>query len=282
MKFRFYFFKESNRLYDRTELHNYLEAQPFITFIQDGNIKIARYHNTQINMSAQFVFSNKSIVPDIQRVSPCFLDMNIYVEFDVLNNNFKVSKIIDIIDVICRKFDFLVYNEYFEDVMPFKRQLLIKAFEMVKLAYKKKYEEEFIQYSRIDKERLESVYEFLEAKDNLEVSEMYNILHYCFLKTNDSRNVFVGIDLDLSQPFILPPSAQLVRIPTDDGCAIISYQDFKKKIAKYLGLVNARLPEVFRVEEKYFKKVKKVILKTKFDTVKVPLYEVNFNNVLDV
>ena len=282
MKFRFYLFKESNRVYDRSELITYLEAQPFMSLVSDGGVKIARYHNTQINMDAQFVLNTKSIVPDIQRLNPKYLDLNIYVEFDVLNNTYKVNKIVDLIENICKRFDFCVYNEYFEDVQPFKRALLIKAFELVKNGYKRKYEEEFLNYSRLDKERLDGVYEFLELKDNFEGLEEYNILHYCFLRLKESRNVYVTFDLDLSQPFIMPPHAQLVRICTENGVSIISYEDLKKKIYKYLKLVDAKLYDVFMVEAKHFKKVKKIILKSKFDTVKVNLKEVEFNSVLDI
>ena len=150
MKFRYYFFKEGTRVYDIAELLTYLEAQPYMRLHQEGAIKVAKYHNTVINMDADFIFNTKSIVSNIQRLDPKYLDLNIYVEFDVLNNTYKVSKIVDMIEVICKRFGFSVYNEYFEDVSPFKRSLLINAFELVKVGYKKKYEEEFMNYSRLD------------------------------------------------------------------------------------------------------------------------------------
>ena len=61
-----------------------------------------------------------------------------------------------------------------------------------------------------------------------------------------------------------------------------SVNDLKKKIDKYLGLVDARLYDVLMVDEKSFKKARKIILKTKFDEVKVALKEVPFAQVLDL
>ena len=282
MKFRYYFFKEGTRVYDKAELLTYLEAQPYVRLLQEGAIKVAKYHNTILNMDADFIFNTKSIVPNIQRLDPKYLDLNIYVEFDVLNNTYKVSKIVDIIEVICKRFGFSVYNEYFEDVSPFKRSLLINAFELVKVGYKKKYEEEFMNYSRLDKESLTSIYSFLEVREQIQNVDGYDFLNYVFLKENESRRVYVGVDLDLKSPFIIPPCVKLVRIDTGERRIIIAYEDLKKKIAKYLGLVDARLYDVLMVDEKYFKKARKIILKSKFDEVKVALKEVPFAQVLDL
>ena len=63
---------------------------------------------------------------------------------------------------------------------------------------------------------------------------------------------------------------------------VLSNPDLKKKIDKYLGLVDARLYDVLMVDEKSFKKARKIILKTKFDEVKVALKEVPFAQVLDL
>lgn len=282
MKFRYYFFKEGTRVYDKAELLTYLEAQPYMRLLQEGAIKVAKYHNTVINMDADFIFNTKSIVSNIQRLDPKYLDLNIYVEFDVLNNTYKVSKIVDMIEVICKRFGFSVYNEYFEDVSPFKRSLLINAFELVKVGYKKKYEEEFMNYSRLDKESLASIYSFLEIKDQIQNLDGYDFLNYVFFKENESRRVYVGVDMDLKKPFVIPPCVKLVRIDTDTSRIIVSYEDLKKKIDKYLGLVDARLYDVLMVDEKSFKKARKIILKTKFDEVKVALKEVPFAQVLDL
>lgn len=282
MKFRYYFFKEQDRVYDKAELLTYLEEQNFMTLHQDGAIKVAKYHNTVIGMDATFILNTKSIVPNIQRLNPAYLDLNLYVEFDVVNNTYKVGKIVDMIEVICRRFNFCVYNEYFEDVLPFKRSLLLGAFDLVKKAYKKKYEEEFMNYSKLPSQSLESIYRFLEIKDELVDVDDYQILDYLFLREKDSRRAYVGADLKLEKPFIIPPSVQLVRIKDGNEFKLVSLQDLKRKIQKYLTLVDSRLIDVYMVEARHFKAVKKIVSKLKLDEVKVPLKEVPFDSVLDL
>lgn len=282
MKFRFYFFKEHDRNYDRAELLTYLEAQPYMTLFQEGAIKRAVYDNTVLDMHAEFVFNTKSITPDIQRLNPAFLDLNIYVEFDVLNNTYKVSKIIDMVEVICHRFGFAVYNEYFEDVSAFKRSLLTKTFELVKDGYKKKFEEEFMNYAKLSKQTLDDIYTFLELKEHIHGLENYLIPKYVFLREPSTRSAYVAIDLPLDKPFIIPPCVQLIRMETEDGIRIVSASDLKKKISKYLTLVDARIDDLHMVPEKYFKKIKRIISKLRLDAVKVEIKEVPFNLVYDL
>ncbi len=284
MMFRYYFFKEGTRVYDKAELLTYLEAQPFMTLKNDGPIKKAYYNNTVLDFNALFVLNTKSVIERIERLDPKYLDLNIYVEFEVLNNTYKVEKIIDMVEIICRRFGFAVYNEYFENVTPFKRNVLIRAFEVVKDAYKKKYEEEFLTYSRLSKDTLKSIYSFLEIKEQLDDLNDYKILDYIFLKEKDTRSAYVCIDATVDGPFIIPPAAKLVKIKAknDRGYIYISYQDFFKKISKYLTLVDSRLYDVFMVDEKNYKKVKKIITKTKFDEVVVYLEKIELSNVMDI
>lgn len=282
MKFRYYFFKEGNRIYDKAELLTYLEAQPYMTIINNENQKKAYYHNTAIDFDATFVLGNKSIVQDLHKLNPKYLDLNIYVEFEVLNNTFKVNRLIDIIEVMCKRFDFVVYNEYFEDVSQFKRSMLIKAFDMVKEGYKKKYEEEFVNYSKLDKESLEQIYLFLEIKDQIDNVEGYEILPYTFLKEKSSRKVYVCINILEDGPFIIPPCAQLVHFRNINGEKTISYKDFNKKVSKYMTIVDSRLYDVMMVPDKNIRKVRKILNKTKFDTIKVEMESIPFNKVLDL
>jgi hypothetical protein len=282
MKFRYYFFKENTRTYDKAELLTYLEAQPYVTLKTDGDIKKAYYNNTVLNFNALLVINNKSIVPNIDRLDPKYLDLKIYCEFDVLTNTYLVDRFIDMIEVICKRFDFCVYNEYFEGVSQFKRSLMIHAFEVVKQGYKNKYEEEFVNYSRLDKKSLNKIYAFEEIKQSLNEEDEGKILPYVYFKEKGSRNVYVGLLIDSDAPFILPPCAELIKLKRDDDYIIISYQDFYKKVSKYLEIVDSNLYDVLKVKEKNMRKVRKLLIKTKFDFVKVPMEEVDFNKILDL
>ena len=77
MIFRYYFLKEGSRVYDKSELITYLQAQPYVKFLDDGVIKKAIYHNTVLNFEATFVFNNKSIINRIEKLDPKYLDLNL-------------------------------------------------------------------------------------------------------------------------------------------------------------------------------------------------------------
>ena len=283
MIFRYYFLKEGNRVYDKSELITFLKANQYIHLEDEGMIKKAIYHNPNLKLDATFVFNNKSIIERIERLNPKYLDLNIYVEIPVLTNTYKVNRIIDIIQDICFRFDFAVYNEYFEDVSRFDRSLLVSVFNLVKKAYKKKFEDEFVQYSKLSADTLNNVYAFLEAKDQLEEDTQLEALNYLFLRESDTRNAYPCLDLNFDKGFIIPPGCKLVRYKKDDTYIVISYEEFLRKIGKFCkNISNLSSLNVLAVEDKYVRKINKILTKTNFDKVVVPLNVVQLDQILDL
>ncbi|MCR5786439.1 MAG: hypothetical protein K6G28_01900 [Acholeplasmatales bacterium] len=283
MIFRYYFLKEGNRVYDKSELITFLKANPYIRLEDEGMIKKAIYHNPNLKLDATFVFNNKSIIERIERLNPKYLDLNIYVEIPVLTNTYKVNRIIDIIQEICFRFDFAVYNEYFEDVSKFDRSLLVSVFNLVKKAYKKRYEDEFVAYSKINPDLLDNIYAFLDNKAQIETETDLKALNYVFLRENDTRNAYTCLDLTFDQGFLIPPACKLARYIKDGKYVVISYEELIKKIGKYCkNVTNLSSLNVLAVEDKYVRKINKVLTKTNFDKVIVPLSEVELDQILDL
>ena len=288
MIFRYYFLKEGSRVYDKSELITYLQAQPYVKFLDDGVIKKAIYHNTVLNFEATFVFNNKSIINRIEKLDPKYLDLNLYVEFNLLNNTFKVNRLIDIIQEICQRFNFAVYNEFFEDVSPFDRSLMINVFNVCKNAYKKKSEDdsynEFTNYSKLSRDSFDQIYSFLEVKESLESSSDYKALDYVFLRERETRNAYVAINLtNLNEGCIIPPGVKLVQYVQDGERIVISYDELLKKISKFLTNISSNGNyNILLLQDKYVKKVKKVLTKSKFARAVVELNEVALDNILDL
>ena len=283
MIFRYYFLKEGTRVYDRAEFVTYLTAQHYITFDDEGSIKKAYYHNPVLNFDATFVMSNRSIIDRIERLNPKYLDVNLYVEFDVLSSTYKVNRLVDSIKELCEKFDFAVYNEYFEDVSKFDRSLLINDFNLVKNAYKKKYDDDFVNIKRLSQDSLEKVYGYLENKDQIENDYKAKSLEYEFLGEEATRNAYVCLNLDLSNGTIIPPGCKLVKIQSEDGYFITSFDEVYKKIGKFFESVTSTLPfNVLIVKEKYIRKINKILTKTNFNKVMVPLNGIELSKILDL
>ena len=284
MLFAFYFLKEGTRVFDRTELLTYFQANPNITMSKRGDDRIYHYHHPVLGFDADFILTSKSVVPHLERLNPKFYDVNFKVEFDILLPSYSVDMLLDISEEISKMFKFAVYNESYEDVIPFRKNILAKTFEHWKNAYKNKHEDDVAKYSRIDSTSLSEIYNYILRKPKLEVlldKDKIQISDYFFLRTEKSRTAFICMQWDGSSPFILPP-----------GVDIFYYQDNKHN--KYIALAElvGRAEKLFKsidgygtlkmIDGKNVGKLKKIITKTKFAPLTVELREIKLTNILDV
>ncbi len=281
--FKFYFLKQGTRVFDRIELITLLSNYKYIDMNDDGIIKRAKYHNPILNFDACFVLSNKCNIENINQLNPKYLDTNFYVEFDLLTNTYKISRLLDLVKEICHKFDFSIYNEMFEDVHEFDKSMCINAFKMAKNVYQTKYEDEFVGKPKMSLDLFDKVYSFLEIKNQVEETEENHSMNYIFLKEDTTRSTYLGIDFNLSDGTIIPPGAQLIKIHTSsDEYYIASFDQVYKKISKYCETVYTTLPyNILYIPDKNIRKINKILTKIVFDRTLVPLYEVEFDSILD-
>ena len=71
MKFKYYFFKENTRNFDRADLLEYLNETKYITLDMETREaeKIAYYNNEDISLKAQFIIAEKSTISS-EKISP--------------------------------------------------------------------------------------------------------------------------------------------------------------------------------------------------------------------
>ena len=284
MDFRLYFLKEDTRIYDKSDMITYFQANPNIVMENQNDNRIFTFHHPILNFEARFIMTTKSCVPYLERLNPKYLDVNFMVEFNVLLPTYCVELIIDIIEEIVKKFKFYVYNQAFEDVIPFRRAILIKTFDSWKRAYKDNHEEEIAQYNRLDPQQISLVYGYLLRRSKLEIlleNEKVDITNYIFYHTEKSRTAFVGIKWDGHSPFILPPAVDVLYL--DDG-----------KVSKYISMseVQTKAEGLFKpidgygiikkIDAKNVKKLHKILTKDNLSRLNTMLYLLSMDKILDV
>ena len=82
MKYELFFFKENNRYLDLDELFSFFNYCPYITVVPNGDEVEAKYYNPAIDLKASFFLTKVSKVPDIYRLDPKYLDLDIYLSID--------------------------------------------------------------------------------------------------------------------------------------------------------------------------------------------------------
>lgn len=283
MRFRFYFFKEGSRVFDKADLFEFLNNHENINVDFNRVEKVAYYHNNKLDFDAEIILGEKSVVPNLHNLSPNFLDLNIRLEVKLLMPSYKLDKILDVIEVMCKRYSFLVYNETFEDVRPFKRSTMIKAYELIKQAYKEKNEEEFMGYHKLERSVLDQVYLYIENRDLLiEDSKNFHALNYRFYKKPGSRSAFVAVEWDGNGPFIMPSNASLFIYKDENETKVIAFKELFSKIGKYLNMIDTSIYGIYESNPKEIKKIKKILTKSKFTKLQVELLEVKLESILDL
>ncbi len=286
MLFRYYFFKEGSRNYEVVDLLSYFKANPYISVIPKSEYTtVARYHNTILDFKADFILSNKSIVYGIERLNPAYIDTCLYVEFDVLSPTYDVELVINICEDICKMFNFYIYSDPFEDVCSFKKNLMIRAFEVVKRAYKQKEPKTVAEYHKAEPEVLTLVYDYLLQKNILEdllEEDKINVPKIKFYAVEGKRKVYTSIDVSADVPFVFPTFVDMIHVLTSNGYIFISAEEFMQKTKKYFRHIESSTNNLKYVTSKEMKKIAKILTKYSFSPLILELQEVEFKKVLDI
>lgn len=284
MNLCFYFFKENLRFYDKADVLAFFEAIPEITITNVNEEYHLIYDNKVLNYKAKFIIGNKSVVPNIQTLNPAFYDINIRLELSLMLPIYKANLLFKICGELCQRFNFFIYNELYEDVSPFRINMLVQAYTKIKQAYKMKYEEEFMQYYKCNANILETVYDYTINKDVI-VSKIQDEnlvgLDYVFLGEKGNRNIKLGVRYDGFSPFVLPAYLDYI-IYLDKEVRFIKADEFINKCSKLLKVADTNVFGVTYTVQKDIKKLQKILEKSKFTLVTTPFVEVDEQKILDI
>ncbi|MBU1140900.1 MAG: hypothetical protein KKG64_00090, partial [Firmicutes bacterium] len=123
-QFNIHFFKEKSRKIDLELLIAFFEEIEGIKVEMDEKSVRFNYLHPRLPFEARFLITPKSQVPDIYRLSPKFLDLNFHLEMPILTPDYVAKHLFDLVKKVSERFDFHIYNEMFEDVLPFKMDVL--------------------------------------------------------------------------------------------------------------------------------------------------------------
>ncbi len=286
MLFRYYFFKEGTRRYDVADLISYFNANPYIDILNKNEAeKVAHYYNPTLDFSFDFIIASKSSVPNIERLDPRYVEVNLKVEFNVLLPTYNVELILNICEDITKMFNFYVYNEVFEDVSPFKRSLMLKAFEIVKLAYKNKYPQEIANYYRLDKENLNKVYDYLQQSSIIsDLLKVDNVIvpKIAFYAVDGKRKIYTAIEINPIEPFVFPLFVDMVHINNEEMDMFISSEELYSQTKKLFHPIESSISSLFYTTPREIKKINKILTKVNFSPLILELKKVDFSKVLDI
>lgn len=282
----YYFFKKGSREYDQSELLAFLTDIKYMSFSVVNRQRQVKYYNSDLDFEAYFIFGSKSKIPNLLvDLNPLYLDTNFYVKFDSIQSTFKVKLLLDIIEIMCRKFNFRIYTTNYKDVCPFNGKMALAAFLRTKTNYKTAHAEQIASYAVVDSSRLQVMYNYLLSCDNISFSlkdERYKFLRYRFYKHPGTRKPYIACILDFSCPIIIPPLINTIALELEGRLLFFDYYKVFKKISKYINLDDYDSRDYGYVNRKSLLKLRKALLKQKQAIIEISAEEIPLNKILDI
>ena len=284
MKYELFFFKENNRYLDVDELFTFFNYCPFISIDTTKDEVEAKYYNPAIELEAVFHLTKVSKVPDIYRLDPKYLDLDIYLSIDPMMPLYKVSIIMDLVSDLCQKFSFFTYNIFFENVCAFKKELIMKTYEMFRSAYRDKFPMEYTALNCIPKEKSNDLFKYLYERHDLETyyqTDDYFFPIPYFVKSNSSGKISLAVTLLDDKFFVFPPHCDLVFYQNGEYMKIIYLDELLSVIEKYTYDLPGFVHHTKVLDKNGKKKLKKIINKTKFTEINESFSNIDLETIID-
>ncbi len=207
MLFKIYFFKKKNRNLDVDSIllffENYQDKIKMKS--NDSEFKI-EYYDENLHNKANFVISKRSVIPNIFKINPEYLDINFRVEFDATTNFYNAEKIFNIVIKLTKNFDYYIYNDIFDNVMQPSFDLLMAAYQRYKVIAKKRVS--INEYHFIDSIMLYDMFKYLDERKELERYYRKDEI-ICkearFLIDEDTKEFLYAIEWEEGEGIIFPP-----------------------------------------------------------------------------
>lgn len=285
--FILHFFKERNRFVDHERLFSFLEnfQEISIRYTEEeaSEFKI-EYRHDVLEIKADFILSRKSAVRNIHKINPLYLDVNFRVEIPTLTPAFSASIVLDVVDKLCKEFGFLVYNDLFEDALPFRREVIEKVFQINKQKFKDQFSYKMPDYYYYSPSKLTDCLKYV--NEQYELHRFYKeqdiyVPHYYIVKDEEDK-VHFTIEWTENTKTIFPPHIDYIYYRQGLETTLLPYDEVMAKIEKYTTNVPGFIEHTKVVEPKMLKRITKAIKKAKFTAVKGPLFRIELTQVIDI
>lgn len=283
-QFYLHFFKEKSRTIDMEQVVEHFEAEEGYEIEMDDKSVRFLYSQPNLGYVCAFYITRKSQVPNIQRVSPKYLEVNFHLEIPILSPNYFVKQVIQQVKKICDKFNLYVLSEMFNDVLEFNSDRIFRVYQMVKKAYLEKYPEEYDKYYFFREEKLNGILRYTDELVSLQsyYDDLDTIVpKYHYIK-DEENNPYLAVEWKENTLSVFPPYVDyLLFRESDDMVKVIDYNEFLKKTDKILLDVPGFLQGTKVISKKAGKKVSKIGKKHKFSPVTKSFTRYHLHQILD-
>lgn len=285
--FKLHFFKEKTRELDYEKIFSFFQDIPEATVLpaseDDLEVKIL-YRLPVVNLEAYFIISKKSTVQEIYKLSPQFLDVNFRFELSILTPNFNANLIFEVVERLVKTFNFYYFNSLLEDVMPYKKEVVLRTFEIAKLDFKEKHQYELGDYYYYPESKLKDclkyVYEQYELHRFYKEQEVI-VPNYKIVK-DENEQIYFTIEWRENTKILFPPHIRYIYYYYGNEFKILPYDEVMAKLERFTISVPGFIENTKVIDVKNIKKVHKIVKKLKVTPITLSFKKVQLENIIDI
>lgn len=286
-KFVLHFFKEKKRDFDYERLLSFFEdvAETSVpdNMDQSNEFRI-EYRHPVLKSKADFIISRKTAVKEIYKLDPQYLDVNFRLEVPLLMSNFSANMIFQIVKDLSKEFNFYCYNELFEDVLPFRLEVIMRVYEISKQHFKDKFGYLLDGYYYYPEQKLNDCLKYINEQYDLHryYKEQNVIVPNYHVVVDDTDKVHFTMEWKENTRVVFPPHIDYIYYRYGLDTKILPFDEVMAKIAKFTENVPGFIENTKVIEAKKGKKIDKLLKKTKFTTIKSTLMRIDLERVVDI
>lgn len=266
-QFILHFFKKKTREVDVQLLTAHFESVVGFEVVEEAKSIQYIYTHPRLGYKAAFILSKSSMVPDLVRLNPSYLDVNFRLELPLLTPTYVVKEIFQITQNLVEKFHLSIYTSLLEDVMEFKIETLTVLFNQSKNYYKERNPLILSSYQVVSENKATAILRYIDEAPHLQkYYEDYNIFvpKYHILKDGDD-NLVLAMEWREGQAIVFPPYLDFVFYRTASEVKVIPIDDIVEVIYEFLENVPGFIKETKVINHNNMKKGMKLMKKTRFE-----------------
>lgn len=284
MKYIIHFFKENNRNMDINQLLIFFSNYKEITTETKGDECYFHYQDNVLNNSFDFIFSQKSTILDLHKLSPKFLDVKFRFEVDPFIPSFKVKSIFDIVLKLTKTFDLYIYNYLLRDVYKCSYQALFATYQLFNKAYYRKNRDFLKDFIGIEETKLNTILRYqYEIKDLEYYFKDDDILvpEGRFVLDKNSTECLFMIDVVMNVNTVFPPYLDIIKFEYEGNDYYFDYGIIKEELSKILIYIPGALKDTNQINPKKIKKFYKYLVKNLKYSLNIELENITNQNIIE-
>lgn len=283
-QFSLHFFKKGDRNVDLKLLKAFFETREDFEIKQiDDRTFDFIYTHPRLQYQAVFRKTRSSQVPNLYRIDPAFLDINIRVDISVLSPDYFAHEVFTIAEELADKFGFFAYYEAFDNPKKMEIDFILAVFSAFKRSYFERNPQIRNEYHILDKQISNAILRYIDELPQLQ--NYYRDLEvfvpkYHILKDAEGELV-LAMEWRENTATVFPPHIDYIFYRSSSEVKVLRAEEVFDEIDEYLEPVPGFIKETSVINRSNIKRATKQMKKMRYPRNRYSFSKESLQSIVD-